>query len=391
MKTRRLFRLSIALAVLVSAASCKKDDAEKSQSSGATLTDKKLYETLKDAGFSDEKIKDRGDYYEVSGDLLFRKNATDVKKVEQYFAMKKASNDKDVHTEQWQYPTLITSYNVENIKVYVDPILKNLYYEVGIQEALGHWAKETNSKVNFSFIERANLSTYADVTFFQDNSISGWGEAEFPSSGYPGWRIRVNTNLSANLSLSQQEFLFTHELGHVLGLAHTDEYHPGYLIPGTPQSDPSSIMNSGPYNGGVVLPWNGFSTYDKAAIAYLYPWQTYDHWITFPEGKYEPLYGYSIFGGDRYSQPYASFDITWNNTLVNTPTVSLQLFEKGSLKGTLAANVPNTGYYRVENTPLLPTNISPGYSPLIQIRIVSNANPSISDMTSTFYVGFNGD
>lgn len=395
MKTRQLFRLSLAFALALLIASCKKDATEKKEDPTPTIQvkDEKLYATLKSVGFRDDQIKDVGEFYEVSGDLLFKKNATDLQQVEQYFARKKprTGNDSNGKENQLQYPSLISSFNVENITVYVDPVLKNLFYEVGIQEAIGHWAQDIDSKINFSFIDLAVNSPYADVTFVQDNSLTGgYAAGEFPSSGAPGWRVRVNTNASAGLSLSKQTFLFVHELGHVLGLMHTDEGI-GTPIPGTPSSDANSVMNSGAYFGGVVPNWNGFSSYDKIAAAYLYPWGTYDHWITFPEGKYTPLYGYSIFGGDRFSQTHASFNVTWNSSLVNTPTVTLYLFEKGSLKGTLASHIPNTGSYYVDQTPLLPTSVSPSYAPLIQIRIVSDANTSISDWTSTFYVGFNGD
>ncbi len=383
--TRQLLSLSIVLAVFVLSVSCKKELA--GDQSAKQLSDVPLYEKLKAAGFREDQIQDLGDAYLVSGDLLFKKQVTDLKKVDQYFALKRAVKDSSAHTEQWQHPNSISSFNVENIKVYVTPALETSY-EIAFQEAMEHWAQDPNSKIDFNFIDLSENSGLADVTFMQDNSISGaYAVAEFPSGGEPGWRIRLNTNVSAGLSFDQKIFLFAHEMGHVLGLYHTDEYHPGYLIPGTPQSDPNSVMNSGGYHGGIVPPWNGFSAYDKIAVEYLYPWGTYDKWITFPAGKFTALYGYSIYGGNRYDDQYCSFDVNWNSSLVNTPTVTLQLYEKGTLKGTLAANVPNTGSYHVSNTPLLPTNTSPAYLPLIQIRIISDANPAISDYTSTFWIG----
>ncbi|MDJ1503385.1 M57 family metalloprotease [Xanthocytophaga agilis] len=374
--------------------SCQNDKVDP-HSNLSSSTDLPLLAKLKEAGFKENQIEDQGEYYLVSGDLLFKKNETDLKQVEAYFALKKGFNQgKSAREQQWQTPGIISSFNVENIKVYVNPSIK-ANYEVALQEAIGNWARDANSKINFAFIDTdqpTDNSIYADVNVYADNSITGdYARAEFPSTNKPGWRIRVNTSLSNGLSYLQKRFLFAHEMGHVLGLYHTDEYHPGYLIPGTPQSDPNSVMNSGVYYNGVVPPWNSFSTYDKIAVQYLYPWGTYDKWLTSPEGKYTGLYGYGIFGGDRYDQSYASFDITWNNALVTTSTVTLQLYEKGALKGTLASNIPNTGYYHVNNTPLLPTNMTPAYTPLIQIKIISDANPAISDFSSTFYVGFNGD
>lgn len=53
-------------------------------------------------------------------------------------------------------------------------------------------------------------------------------------------------------------------------------------ISGTPtgtvsSQDPNSVFNSGYYYGGEVIPWAGFSNYDKHAIRYLYPAQMAIH------------------------------------------------------------------------------------------------------------------
>jgi hypothetical protein len=56
----------------------------------------------------------------------------------------------------------------------------------------------------------------------------------------------------------------THELGHSIGFTHTDGTY-GNLVPNTPETDPNSVMNS------FVLPWNGFTPYDIAAVNTIYP------------------------------------------------------------------------------------------------------------------------
>jgi hypothetical protein len=68
--------------------------------------------------------------------------------------------------------------------------------------------------------------------------------------GSVGNEVDINTYYNY-LSSSYKTFALTHELGHSIGFTHTDGTY-GNLIPGTPESDPNSVMNS------IVLPWNGF-------------------------------------------------------------------------------------------------------------------------------------
>jgi predicted Zn-dependent protease len=107
------------------------------------------------------------------------------------------------------------------------------------------------------------------------------GEAGFPSAGEPFKRVKINGGANRNNNDQMLEGLFTHELGHCVGLRHTDwntrqscgqsGESAGSIgaihIPGTPgaSQDSSSIMNACfPYNEGE------FGQYDKVALEYLY-------------------------------------------------------------------------------------------------------------------------
>ena len=57
-----------------------------------------------------------------------------------------------------------------------------------------------------------------------------------------------------------------HELGHTIGMMHTNEAA-GTLIPGSPATDAASVINGNTANNT----WNGFSTGDRNAFASHYP------------------------------------------------------------------------------------------------------------------------
>ena len=83
------------------------------------------------------------------------------------------------------------------------------------------------------------------------------------SAGDPGKYVTINTYYNA-MSHDYKVFALTHELGHVCGFTHTDGTY-GSIIPGTPELDPNSVMNS------FVLPWSGFTNFDLSAIRTIYP------------------------------------------------------------------------------------------------------------------------
>ena len=89
--------------------------------------------------------------------------------------------------------------------------------------------------------------------------------------------ILINLDFDSNKSveLGSKSYNMVHELGHCIGLRHTnwdirgEPINPwgANLIPGTPSQDPNSVMNGGTANN-VYL---GFSSYDIIALQYLYP------------------------------------------------------------------------------------------------------------------------
>lgn len=105
-------------------------------------------------------------------------------------------------------------------------------------------------------------------------------QGEFPTKvGMPGAQIYINTqfwkDIDSFLSAEEKIFLIMHELGHNLGLRHTDCAVKGegtgsygmIKIPGTPDVDSNSFMNS----STCGYSWQGMPAYDKVALEYLFP------------------------------------------------------------------------------------------------------------------------
>lgn len=102
------------------------------------------------------------------------------------------------------------------------------------------------------------------VTAYYDGGTSTVAYAYMPDYyGNPGQSVNINTYYDI-LSSAQKIFALTHELGHTIGFNHTDGTY-GTIVPGTPEVDPNSVMNS------FVLPWAGFTYYDQVAVKTVYP------------------------------------------------------------------------------------------------------------------------
>lgn len=106
-------------------------------------------------------------------------------------------------------------------------------------------------------------------------------EGEFPvsSNAKPGKHVRINSvfykDIDTYLSTNEKIFLMMHEIGHNLGLRHTDCAVNGegvsdvgmVKIPGTPDTDSNSYMNS----STCGYSWTGMPEYDAVALNYLWP------------------------------------------------------------------------------------------------------------------------
>ncbi len=138
-------------------------------------------------------------------------------------------------------------------------------------------ALNTNKTFSLSF----SSSTNADIVVYRNTSNNGaGGVAGFPSNGRPYKWVQIYNGMN-NYDTNTNEHVITHEIGHCMGLRHTDWFSRescgqsgesagsdgAVRIPGTPSGyDPNSVMLScfGSGEDGE------FGYYDRVALEYLY-------------------------------------------------------------------------------------------------------------------------
>ncbi|MBK7885281.1 MAG: hypothetical protein IPJ81_16995 [Chitinophagaceae bacterium] len=125
--------------------------------------------------------------------------------------------------------------------------------------------------LTFSIKTNVNQSTSGVSVYMAELPGTFWKKpyalAEYPSGGYPGWRIRINTK-GFSSTKSEKIGIMVHEIGHCIGLTHTDSGE-GTLIGNlgtcSTGTDNASIMkDDGTYS------WSGFSECDKKAYDAFY-------------------------------------------------------------------------------------------------------------------------
>ncbi len=133
-----------------------------------------------------------------------------------------------------------------------------------IDRAITHYQELANSTA----IRISKVSSGGNIVISWTNlgTMGPCAQAAFPSGGNPGNFIQINaqqTSFQANKSDWTPAII--HELGHTLGLGHTNEG--GSIIPTTPSDERASIMRGGSCNEPAL----GFTNYDHKALIYLYP------------------------------------------------------------------------------------------------------------------------
>jgi hypothetical protein len=147
------------------------------------------------------------------------------------------------------------------VKVYADATVPAVWI-AALDKSIANW----NAAGSKLYITRVTYNTTGAVWVKGvNNGANGIiATTYYPDyNSNPGKSCTINTNYNW-LSSAQQIFAITHELGHAFGFGHTNSTY-GSLVPGTPDSDGYSVMNS------VCQNWVAFTTYDLLAIRTIYP------------------------------------------------------------------------------------------------------------------------
>ncbi|HVI45031.1 MAG TPA: M57 family metalloprotease [Chitinophaga sp.] len=235
---------SIVLSALLLASCGKSMDApatpEKKDNADKVLT------FIHSLGFSQNSIVDNGNAYIVDEDICFPKDME--------------VPEGKPSTEQKWIGNKLTAANAMNIRIKVDPSMASMMPE--INSAINQWNNIGGDiALHFSIVTG---SPY-DILIKDSDLGTTCGLGAYPSGGKAGNLIQIHKAHIAGYDFAHRQRTITHEMGHTISFTHTNEAG-GQLIPGTPVTEASSLMNGHECGVGVTV----LSDYDKIAARWLY-------------------------------------------------------------------------------------------------------------------------
>jgi Dual-action HEIGH metallo-peptidase len=259
--TSRMRRARISAALLCACsllAACQDAVVAPAAANRVDLADP-LAQRIAEMGFRADMIVDRGDHFLVEGDIVFRK--ADLARAPRTSIAPTGGPSFQYHTSG----LILQSVMAQGIPVSLASISGNTAWTTAARSAMTQWNNTFGTKIKFY-----EVTTGADINVVFGTSQPGGNiaTAAYPINGYPGWQVTINPAYNS-LSASGKLRTMAHELGHTIGLMHTESASGtagGVHVPNTPTGTESgSVMSA---SGST---WNGFTLNDLRAARHMYP------------------------------------------------------------------------------------------------------------------------
>ena len=250
--------------------SCSKKE-EVAVASSPTLS-AEVKEQIKAMGYGTNDVRKTDEGYVVEGDILLTPEALSASAVQQFLRVGQI--------EQYRTYNLVGSLP-RTLTVSISSSFPAAYVSA-IDEAIRRYNAE-NLLLNFRRISTSGANL--PVKYSSDLGPGVLGQSGgFPSNGNPAPGFTLVPNVINSSNINYIATIMAHEMGHCIGMRHTDYYNRAYscggsasnegastvgavLIPGTPSSaEPNSWMLACVGNG-VNRP---FTSNDRTALNYLY-------------------------------------------------------------------------------------------------------------------------